>query len=101
MTEIQKIQLTELEADMAQGSPVFRGRLDLVGDLKVGVTALLGGAEISISKLFNLKEGDLLELDNPVNQPVELQLNGKAIAFGEIVVVGDQFGLRITQAPQK
>ncbi len=100
MTEIQKVELPELDADVAHGAPVFRGRLDLVSDLKVSVTALLGGTEISISKLFNLKEGDLLELDNPVNQPVELQLNGKPVAYGEIVVVGDQFGLRITQAPQ-
>ena len=72
-------------------------RLDLVGHVKVRLSVALGGAEISIDKLFSLSPDDVITLDRGVDAPVDIVLNGKVIAHGALVAVGDNFGVRVTQ----
>ena len=72
-------------------------RLDLVGHVKVKLTVCLGGAEISIGKLFSLATQDVIELDRDLDAPVDVRLNDRVIARGALVAVGDNFGVRITE----
>jgi flagellar motor switch protein FliN/FliY len=71
--------------------------LDLVGHVKVRLTAILGEVEVSLAELFELKIGKVLTLGQGLEEPVTLQLNGKAVAAAQLVAVGDYFGVQIVQ----
>ena len=70
--------------------------LNLIGDVKVQVNAVVGDTEISLAELLTLKEGSTLKLNTLANAPINLFLNQKCIASGELVVVDEHFGIRIT-----
>jgi flagellar motor switch protein FliN/FliY len=65
-------------------------------DVKLTLTVELGRAEVPIKKVLELTRGSVIELDKIAGEPVELFANGKLIAKGEVVVIEDNFGLRIT-----
>lgn len=71
--------------------------LNLVGHVKVRLTAVLGEAEVSLAELFELKAGRVLTLGQALDEPVTLQLNGKPVATAQLVAVGDHFGVQIVQ----
>ncbi len=70
--------------------------LNLVMDVNLGLTVELGKAELPIKNVLELTRGSIIELDKVAGEPVELYANGKLIAKGEVVVIEDNFGLRIT-----
>lgn len=70
--------------------------LDLVMDVTLNLTVELGRTEISIKDVLELTRGSVIELDRVAGEPVDLLANGKLIAKGEVVVIEDNFGLRIT-----
>lgn len=74
----------------------FNKNLDLVMDVKLTLTVELGRTEVPIKKVLELTRGSVIELDKIAGEPVELYANGKLIAKGEVVVIEDNFGLRIT-----
>lgn len=94
--EAQSIELEELTPASHPGPSIGR-RLDVVRDVPVKASAVLGSAGLTVEKLFALKTGDVLELDQAVNAPVALRVEGQVVAHGQIVVVGDQFGVLITE----
>ena len=61
------------------------------------LTVELGSAQMSVAEILKLGTGSIVELDRPVNHPVDLLVNNKTIARGEIVAVDESFGLRITE----
>lgn len=69
---------------------------DLLLDIKLKLTVELGRAELPIKRVLELTRGSIVELDKIAGEPVELFANGKLIARGEVVVIEDNFGLRIT-----
>jgi len=74
-----------------------RPRIDqsVIAGVEVVLEARLGSARMTVAELMNLKAGDCVPLDAALNQDVELRLNGSTIARGELVTVGDNFGVRI------
>jgi len=84
-------------ASGAEHGNVVGERLDLVGHVKVKMSVTLGATEIPLSKLFSLRNGDVLTLDREVDAPVDVRLHDKLIARGHIVAVGDKFGVRISE----
>ena len=70
---------------------------DILKGLQVSLETHLGGAELSIQDLLGLKRGSVVKLDVRLNEPVELRLHGAVVARGEIVAVGDNFGIRILE----
>lgn len=70
--------------------------LDLVLDVGLKLTVELGRADLPIKKVLELTRGSVIELDKVAGEPVDLLANGKLIAKGEVVVIEDNFGLRIT-----
>lgn len=70
---------------------------DILKDVQVALQADLGGAELSVQELMELKAGSVVKLDLQLNDLVELKLKGSLIARGEIVAVGDHFGIRIVE----
>lgn len=68
----------------------------VIDGLPVTVEAILGVARVTVGELNALRSGDALTLDALLGDPVELRLNGVAIAGGELVSMGDKFAVRIT-----
>ena len=65
-------------------------------DVKLQLTVELGKTELPIKKVLELTKGSIVTLNKAAGEPVELYANGKLIAYGEVVVIEDNFGLRIT-----
>ena len=64
------------------------------------IEAVLGEASLTVAELNDLEEDSILELSSALNQPINLRLNGISIAQGELVAVGDKYGVRITAIEQ-
>ncbi len=70
--------------------------LDLVLDIPVDVSLRVGSTDISIRNLVSLVEGSVISLDQDAGEPMDVLVNGTLIAHGEIVIVDDQYGVRLT-----
>jgi flagellar motor switch protein FliN/FliY len=72
------------------------GDFDLILDIPVNLTVELGRTKISIRNLLQLAHGSVVELDGLAGEPMDVLVNGTLIAQGEVVVVNDKFGIRLT-----
>ena len=72
-------------------------KMDIVMDVKVNVTVQLGTAQLPMREVVELSPGAIIQLKQQAKDPVGLLVNGKLIAHGEVVVVDDKFGLKITE----
>lgn len=70
--------------------------IDLILDVPLDISVVLGRTKKNIKEILNLSTGSLIELDKLAEEPVEVLVNGKTIAKGEVVVVDENFGVRIT-----
>ena len=70
--------------------------LDFILDIPLKVTVELGRTQILIKDLLQLGQGSVLELDKLAGEPLEILVNGKLVAKGEVVVVNEKFGIRLT-----
>ena len=71
--------------------------LNLVMDVPVSLTIELGSCQLPMREVLQLNVGSVVQLDKSADAPVELSVNGKLIARGEVVVVEDRFGVKITE----
>ena len=71
--------------------------INLVLDVPVNLTIELGGCQLPMREVLQLNVGSVVQLDTPADAPVELSINGKLIARGEVVVIEDHFGVKITE----
>jgi flagellar motor switch protein FliN/FliY len=93
----QLIELSEFEAQTPVGKNVLAGNMGLLQGVKVNMTVVVGEANTTLGELMNLKELSVLKIDRPVDQPVDITVNGNIVARGQLVVVDDNFGVRITE----
>lgn len=92
---VQPVQFASFEdLDQVQGPP--NQNLNILLDVKLQLTVELGKTELPIKKVLELTKGSIVTLNKAAGEPVELYANGKLIAYGEVVVIEDNFGLRIT-----
>jgi flagellar motor switch protein FliN/FliY len=70
--------------------------IDMIMDIPVQLTVELGRTKIAIKNLLQLAQGSVVELDGMAGEPMEVLVNGCLIAQGEVVVVNDKFGIRLT-----
>ncbi len=73
-----------------------RKKLDSILDIPVTITMEVGHAKISIRNLLQLNQGSVIELERLAGEPLDVLVNGTLIAHGEVVVVNDKFGIRLT-----
>jgi len=73
-----------------------RSGLDLLHDVEMEVTAELGRTRMTVRELLSLTPGTIVELDRAAGSPADLLVNGRPIASGEVVIIDENFGLRIT-----
>lgn len=79
-----------------EGGPAAANNLDLILDIPVQLTVELGRTKIAIRNLLQLAQGSVVELDGLAGEPMDVLVNGCLIAQGEVVVVNDKFGIRLT-----
>lgn len=92
---VQPVQFASFE-DLDQVQGPQNQNLNILLDVKLQLSVELGKAELPIKKVLELTKGSIVSLNKAAGEPVELYANGKLIAFGEVVVIEDNFGLRIT-----
>jgi flagellar motor switch protein FliN len=75
--------------------------LDLLMNVSVQVTAELGSCKMTVKDILKLGAGSIVELDRLASGPVDLLVNDKLVARGEVVAIDDNFGVRVTELIQK
>ena len=100
--------LSESSAPQAQPAQIFpsfgetagkasmMNELDMILDIPVQISVELGRTKITIKNLLQLAHGSVVELDNMAGEPMSVYVNGTLIAQGEVVVVNEKFGIRLT-----
>jgi flagellar motor switch protein FliN len=78
------------------GAPSAHNDIDMILDIPVQLTVELGRTKIAIKNLLQLAQGSVVELDGLAGEPMDVLVNGCLIAQGEVVVVNDKFGIRLT-----
>lgn len=73
-----------------------RRKLDTILDIPVTISMEVGRSQINIRNLLQLNQGSVVELDRVAGEPLDVLVNGTLIAHGEVVVVNDKFGIRLT-----
>lgn len=95
---ISEAQPAELE-EFGESAPITaeeRRKLDTILDIPVTISMEVGRSQISIRNLLQLNQGSVVELDRVAGEPLDVLVNGTLIAHGEVVVVNDKFGIRLT-----
>ena len=94
---VPRIELTRLEANGSKGRTLFDENHELIQNIKVRVAVSIGKCELTVKELLGLKEDAVLTLDKETREPVDILLDGKLVARGHLVAVGDNFGVRISE----
>lgn len=90
-------QQVELDEFVNPGSAVAgRPDLDVILDIPVTISMEVGRTSITIRNLLQLNQGSVIELDRLAGEPLDVLVNGTLIAHGEVVVVNEKFGIRMT-----
>ena len=79
-----------------ENAPGLMNELDMILYIPVQITVELGRTKITIKNLLQLAHGSVVELDAMAGEPMDVLVNGTLIAQGEVVVVNDKFGIRLT-----
>jgi len=92
--EYEHVELPELHEDV---KPLMGDEnLDLILDIPVSISMEIGRTQITIRNLLQLNQGSVVELDRLAGEPMDVIVNGTLIAHGEVVVVNEKFGIRLT-----
>ncbi len=94
-TDAEIAELEEFDEDHEITSNEKR-KLDTILDIPVTIAMEVGRTNISIRNLLQLNQGSVVELDRIAGEPLDVLVNGTLIAHGEVVVVNDKFGIRLT-----
>jgi flagellar motor switch protein FliN/FliY len=77
--------------------PTLPHTLELLLDVRINVSVEVGRVEMPVRQVMELSPGAVIELERSATEPVEIYANGRCIGRGEVVVVGEQFGVRVTE----
>lgn len=84
------------ESDQKDSNPDIDSKLEFLKDLQLNVFIELGRTQMQIKDILELERGYVIELDKLASEPVDVYVNNKKIAEGEVVVIDKHFGIRIT-----
>jgi flagellar motor switch protein FliN/FliY len=88
------LQNLEQDANVSPGDEDVN--LEVILDIPVTISMEVGSAKINIRNLLQLNQGSVIELDRMAGEPLDIKVNGTLIAHGEVVVVNEKFGIRLT-----
>jgi flagellar motor switch protein FliN/FliY len=100
MNDPHNLQLDELDGESASGGearPQNAKDLEAVYDIPVQISAVLGRATMQVSQLLKLGRGAVVELDRKVGEAIDIYVNNRLVARGEVVVVDERLGVTMTE----
>ncbi len=95
LVEAKRVEFAELDRDPAISEA--HNSVKFLFDVPMTVEAILGSTEVSIKDVLEIAPGSVVELDKAYGEPVDIYLNGRLVARGDVVIVGEQFGVKITE----
>ena len=96
-SEGQAAQFTPMQPTPLRAAPPGQSNLDLVHDVPLEISAVLGQTELSLRDVVSMQPGSVFELDKLSTEPIDLYVNNILIARGEVVVVDDKFAVKISE----
>ncbi|MBU1191917.1 MAG: flagellar motor switch protein FliN [Gammaproteobacteria bacterium] len=94
--DVHVAELNDLESDNMPIAHENETNLDMILDIPVTIAMEIGRTKISIRNLLQLNQGSVVELDRLAGEPMDVLVNGTLVAHGEVVVVNEKFGIRLT-----
>lgn len=91
--QAENVTLDKLQSSASSGDDL---NLDVILDIPVTISMEIGNTKINIRNLLQLNQGSVVELDRMAGEPLDVVVNGTLIAHGEVVVVNEKFGIRLT-----
>lgn len=95
VVEVKKVEFVELEDGGVRTQT--SESVDFVLDVPMTVEAVLGMTDLTVREVLEVGPGSVIELDRAYGEPVDLVLNGRLVARGDVVIIGDNFGVKITE----
>ncbi|HHH48741.1 MAG TPA: flagellar motor switch protein FliN [Gammaproteobacteria bacterium] len=92
---VEQAPMEQLQAE-ENGATLEDVSLDVILDIPVNISMQVGSTKISIRNLLKLNQGSVVELDRLAGEPLDVMVNGTLIAHGEVVVVNEKYGIRLT-----
>lgn len=97
--EVNSLNYRELhEVEESNEKLIKPNDISLISDMEVELDVIIGKTKLTVSQLYDLNRGSVLELDSDVESPVEIVLNRSVVARGQLVVVGDNYGVEILES---
>jgi flagellar motor switch protein FliN/FliY len=91
--EVQSVKFPQFDATEAEESS---GTMSMLMDVPMEVSVQLGRTKLQVKEILNLGQGSIIELERLAGEPVDLLVNGRLVARGEVVVIDESFGVRVT-----
>ncbi|MDH5183024.1 MAG: flagellar motor switch protein FliN [Gammaproteobacteria bacterium] len=95
ISDVQTVDIPDLESSSSADDDL-KVDLDMILDIPVTISMEIGRTKINIRNLLQLNQGSVVELDRFAGEPLDVFVNGTLIAHGEVVVVNEKFGIRLT-----
>lgn len=92
---LSRVQLAQIQENRALDNALTSN--ENLNTIQFKLDIVLGRSHVSLAELLELKGGNTLKLDKLAGEPVDIELNGRIIAQGEVVVINDTYGIQITQ----
>lgn len=94
---VQNIDLPEMDNSNLEKATLVGRDFDLIKNVEVQLTAIVGTKSLSVDELFSLKKGDVVTLQQQLDEPIVFHVDNRVIAYGQLVAVDDYFGVQITE----
>lgn len=91
------VDLAELAKQETSGAALLGGNLRLLDGVQVKLQVMVGEVVTTVGELMTLQASSILKIDRPADYPVDVILNGSVVARGQLVVVDDNFGVRVSE----
>ena len=101
MAEPQKLDLNNFESVEKPIKPIKSKTYNLLLDVELELSVILGETDIPLKKVLEITKGSIIELNNKTTESIKLLANGHEVARGEVVIIEDNFGLRVTEITDK
>jgi flagellar motor switch protein FliN/FliY len=95
-SEAEAASIDSLKEDGGGFKEVDHEKMDVILDIPVSLSLEVGRTQIPIRSLLQLTQGSVIELDRLAGEPLDVMVNGTLIAHGEVVVVNEKYGIRLT-----
>jgi flagellar motor switch protein FliN/FliY len=94
------VELSEFQPHTPSGPTVLGNNPKILHGVKVTLSVVVGQAQTTLGELMDLKEQSVLKVNRQVDYPVDVMVDGHVVARGQLVVVDDHFGVRLTEIAQ-